>query len=841
MRHKVLGTWLSLLLALVLGGCSPLIKIEQPKSDGLMQLTVGETIGQTFVARYQGLEGIVFFIKPGQPGRGTLRLDLKSDPQASDELASAAIPLESIHSAGNYRFNFPALKDSQNQDYYATLSLDQDSDPQASIAIGSGPANAYLNGSAYQSDLAQESQLAFRLAYDSSQVLVGLIRQGLSWMLWLLAGLFLFTIPGWALFSLLWKKWGRLHWEEKLGLAGSLSLAVYPLLFLWTNLIGLHLGPLYAWLPPLVGLGFLAWKNRKTLGNPQSPFQQTADTQIVKRSKRSWTQLSEILPAITLLAVLGLVFGVRFWVIRDLDLPMWGDSQQHTMIAQLLVDHGGLFNSWQPYAELTSFTYHFGFHTLAAVFHWVTGLSLPQSVLWTGQILNGLAVLALYPLATKIGKSRWAGVAAVLVAGLLVPMPMFYANWGRYTQLAGQAILISVIYLVWSLIESRDNDWGLIGLVWIAFGGLALAHYRVLIFGILFVIALFLLYAFRMRIQTLVLRIFWAGLGAAILYLPWFIHVFGGQILVIFAHQVTTPVSQTAAATQEYNAIGNLLTYLPTWLWLLLAPIIAWGLWRKETGTSLIAFWWFLMILAANPEWFNLPGVGTLSNFAVFIAAYIPASVLFGSAIGWLYEAIHEGTIPKLFANTKRIFPALSLFSIALAAMILVAGLLGARQRRNEINPAEFALASRPDLRAFDWIKANIPEKAGFLVNSFLAYGGTTVVGSDGGWWLPLLAERRTNLPPITYGFEREPWPGYKKWIQSLTMALTDKGIDDPQVLAMLAEQNLGYIYVGQFQGSVNYNGPFPLAPDQLLASQHFRPIYHQDRVWVFEMVPPEQ
>ncbi len=601
MRHSVLGIWLSLLLALVMGGCSPLIKIEQPKSDGLIQLGVGETVGQTFVARYQGLAGIVVFIKPGQSSKGTLRLDLKSDPQANDELVSATIPLESIQSAGNYRFNFPALKDSQNHYYYATLSLDEDSTPQASIAIGSGPANTYLNGSAYQNDLAQESQLAFRLAYDSSQVLVGLIRQGLSWMLWLLAGLFLFTLPGWALFSLLWKKWGRLRWEEKLGLASSLSLAVYPLLFLWTNLIGLHLGSLYAWLPPLVGLGFLAWKNRKTLRNPHALFQHKLGLQNANRAKRSWTRLSEILPAITLLAVLGLVFGVRFWVIRDLDLPMWGDLQQHTMIAQLLVDNGGLFNSWQPYAELISFTYHFGFHTLVAVFHWLTGLSLPQSVLWTGQILNGLAVLGLYPLATKLGKSRWAGVAAVLVAGLLVPMPMFYVNWGRYTQLAGQAILTSAIYLVWSLIESRDTDWGVIGLVWIAFGGLALAHYRVLIFGILFVIALFLLYTFRMRIQTLVLRLFWAGLGAAILYLPWFIHVFGGQILVIFAHQVTTPASQTAAATQDYNAIGSLLTYLPAWLWLLLVPILAWGLWRKETGTRLIALWWLLMVLAANP------------------------------------------------------------------------------------------------------------------------------------------------------------------------------------------------------------------------------------------------
>jgi hypothetical protein len=832
MRHKYFAIWLGLFLALALSSCSPLIKIEQPISNDFIQLTNRTTLGQTFVARYQGLEGIVVFLKPAQSGRGMLRLHLKSGTQASDDLASASIPLQNISSPGNYRFQFPALKDSQNRDFYAYISLDDVSDPNESVQIGIGPADAYLNGAGYQNDIPQDGQLEFRLVYDSSQVLAGLIRQGLHWLGWIAAGLFLFCLPGWALLSLLWKKWGQLRWEEKLGLAGSLSLAVYPLLFLWTNLVGLHLGFLYAWLPPGLGLAFLAWKNRGIFHKPRSIFKPQASTPPSTR-----LSFTEILPTITFFAILGLVFGVRFWVIRDLDFPMWGDSYQHTMIAQLLVDNGGLFSSWQPYSDLNSFTYHFGFHTLVAVFHWVTGLSLAQSVLWTGQILNGLAVLALYPLATRIGKNRWAGIAAVLVAGLLVPMPMFYTNWGRYTQLAGQVILITVIYLTWSLIEDREIDWGLIGLVWVAFGGLALTHYRVLIYGILFVIALFLFFAFREPVWSLVKRIFFAGLGAAVLYLPWFIQVFGGKILVIFAHQVTTPASQATEFAQEYNSISNLFTYLPAWLWLVLLPIIAWGLWRKETGIALISLWWFLTILVANPEWLNLPGMGALSNFAVFIAAYIPAGILVGAAIGWSFDEVQGKKTLRLFAAESSAKLITIILSVFLAAVFISTGLLGTRQRRNDIKPAEFSLMTRPDLNAFNWIDANIPNNAGFLVNSFFAYGGTVVAGSDGGWWLPLLAGHKTNLPPITYGFESDPWPGYKDWVHSLTAAVLDKGIDDPQVLSMLAERGIQYVYVGQLQGSVNYPGPYPLAPDILLASQHFQPVYHQDRVWVFKRV----
>ena len=97
----------------------------------------------------------------------------------------------------------------------------------------------------------------------------------------------------------------------------------------------------------------------------------------------------------------------------------------------------------------------------------------PQAVLWMGQVLNGLAVLALYPLGTRIGGNRWAGVTAVLIGGLLSPMPMGYVNWGRYTQLAGQAILPAAIWLSWVALDSPKRDWRVMALAWVALGGLA--------------------------------------------------------------------------------------------------------------------------------------------------------------------------------------------------------------------------------------------------------------------------------------------------------------------------------------------------------------------------------
>jgi hypothetical protein len=53
----------------------------------------------------------------------------------------------------------------------------------------------------------------------------------------------------------------------------------------------------------------------------------------------------------------------------------------------------------------------------------------------------------------------------------------------------------------------------------------------------------------------------------------------------------------------------------------------------------------------------------------------------------------------------------------------------------------------------------------------------------------------------------------------------------------MLRERGVTHVYIGQRQGRLNYDGPGILEPRQLLASPHFRPVYHEDRVWVFEVV----
>ena len=128
---------------------------------------------------------------------------------------------------------------------------------------------------------------------------------------------------------------------------------------------------------------------------------------------------------LALALVIGLIVFSRLWAIRALEAPMWRDSYQHSVLTQLLIERGGLFDDWKPYAEMTSLTYHIGFHSVSAVFGWLTGLAGEQAVMWMGQFLNVAAVLALFPLARRLTKSPWAGVIAGGFAGLISIHPAF--------------------------------------------------------------------------------------------------------------------------------------------------------------------------------------------------------------------------------------------------------------------------------------------------------------------------------------------------------------------------------------------------------------------------------
>jgi len=819
-----------LLALLLLSACQPVGGRGQLSVDEQrLTLLAQSGAGQTFTATFNGLAGLRLHLQSAQSGSGKILLDLYSDPARSALLAQAEVAVADIGQPGFYTFVFPSpLAGSANRDYYLELRLSG----EGFVSAGAAGPQAYADGSAYQAGQPLARQLAFMPVYDPRAMAAGLARELLTWAGWLLALVFACLLPGWALLDLLAGDWPRkLPFGSRVALAAAAGLAIYPVLFLFTALLGLKIGSFLAFAPGAAGLAWLAcrqYQNRAAWA----------------RFSLRQLSLAALLPGLAYLLAAGLVVCLRLWAVRTLAMPLWGDSVHHTMITELIVRNNGLFDSWQPLAELQTFTYHFGFHVFAAVLHWLTGLQSPQAVIVAGQLFNALAVLGVYPLAARAARQNpWAGAAAVVAAGCLMFMPMFYTNWGRYTQLAGQAILCAAVYLLWEMFENQRGGWKMAVLVGLVWGGLGLTHYRVMIFAVLAVPAFALFYSSRLAWRDLWQRyrfILAAGLLAGLLFLPWFIRVYGGAIYNQLVAQVTTPPQAVSDFGREYNGIGALESYLPARIWALAAFAAAWGLYRRQREVAILCIWAILVLFAANPGWFGLPGSGALSNFAIFIAAYIFAGALLGAAFGWAADAAAALLpSPPVSASSSAHWAARALralFSFTLLAVLLGAGLYFGRQRLRDLSPETYGLITRSDLRAAAWIQANTPADARIAVNSFFAYGGAIIVGADGGWWLPQVANRQTNLPPMLYTTEIGPYPGYIEQVNGLRRLIEEQGYTSPEAVRALWDSGVRYAFIGQQGGRVNYAGPVVMDPEDMTASGYYRPVYHQDRVWVLEL-----
>ncbi|MGD9317478.1 MAG: hypothetical protein PVG56_11625, partial [Anaerolineae bacterium] len=388
--------------------------VQIGQEDGFKAaLEPGQQVGQTFVARHAGLSGVEFFLVPEISVPLSLTMHLRADPQSTTDLATTSLELPLEATPGFYRFVLPPLDSSHGQYYYAFLEA---SDLGVSMTLAGGA--SYWDGSAYSNHQPLDAQTTFHLVYAPGAVVVDLLKAAAGWIGLLAVTGLVFVVPGWAILA--WLLPGqRLAWAQMLGLAAGVSLALYPLLLLWTDLVGLHLGAWYVWLPATAGLvGMLLYYRT---WRPERGW----------LALQKWASSQALWPDLTLIILLLLVFGVRLLVIRTLDAPMWADSYEHATMTQLTLDNRGLFDSWEPYAPYRSMSIHFGFSTSAALLAWVTGINGTQATLLAGQLINGLAILSLYPLAVRIADgNRWAGVGAVLVAGLLSPMPAHYVNWG---------------------------------------------------------------------------------------------------------------------------------------------------------------------------------------------------------------------------------------------------------------------------------------------------------------------------------------------------------------------------------------------------------------------------
>lgn len=570
----------------------------------------------------------------------------------------------------------------------------------------------------------------------------------------------------------------------------ALGLSFWPILFLLTSTLGLSWSANGARL--LVG-GLAAWLVALRI-----------------RDARPFRRPDLIEGSAVVLATL-----VAYTRVRQIDgiaLPLWVDSVHHTMIVRLLVEQGHLPESYAPFIPESAFYYHWGFHAVAAFVAWLSGLTeggeIARMLLAFGQSLNVLVFFAVYCGGAALFRSRRTALLAATLATLVSLFPAYYVSWGRYTQLCGLLLLPPLAFAFWRLgrhpTMRRAVEVAILG------GGLALIHVRVsLVFAILASILVIIL-AIQRRWNGLA----WCGLAGAaslLIALPWIVQlVRAPQVRMIIA-----PAADERAQWESSNAAPADIVWVPHNAFLFaLASGGLFGFTPFRIGTAIrvaaIVWWlaliallqrastrvrrrvarrdaWRLAILAAwvgitaaliNLDAVGLPRVRAMTNSAAIIMLFLPLSIAGAHLVRWVAD--------QIFRPPRR--------RLVLIAATFIIGIVGASRTLHIVNPTT-VLATAADRSALEWIRVNVPAQRRFAVGVQPWISGS-FRGIDGGYWIPLVAERESILPPGLY-----PWVMPRERAASTTRLLTSwyeaqqKG--DTAVVEQLRRAGVTHVYFG--------------------------------------------
>jgi len=786
----------------------------QPHATTTIALN-GDSVGQTFVAKQSGLEAIRVRMYASDTAQ-TVTFSLREDPDSSVALRQSTITIPASSDDRWVLFPFELLPNSRTHYYYMLITATQQSTP---LAIYYAPPETYQDGLLYVDGKPFAGQLTFNLVYSRQAMLLDLLKGIVVSIPNGIMVLLAFFVPGWALVALLQRQSHiSLYWVEGIAVSAGVSLALYPMLFLFTDVVGIHLGVFYLWGTILTALAVLSWHYRVWTLRHQTVI---ASVDLWAKSENSWADVTVVI--ISVIALAG-----RLLMVRGLDLPLLGDSVHHTTLTQLIMDNGGLFHSWEPYAPYKTFSFHFGFHVNSVVFGWATGLNAPQSVLWGGQFFNLLAVFLMYPLAYRL-KGAWAGVITVFVAGLLTQFPAYYVNWGRYPQLMGQTVLMIAAWWTWvtltnDKISPRKWLWLIIGALLIS--GTVLGYYRMAFHYFAFVVAA--VFVVVRTVSDLRNWRHWSVLGITALLTLLLVSIWLSGVAARFLLPAVSNTAQMASQSQAidvWTQMDQQIVRIPlTQAMIFLLGILGVMWWGRRVALPIV--WSGVLLILPILKVLSLPGAGIIQQFTIETSLYMPVALILGVVVAFIIS-------DWLSLHWKWS----SLFSviIILLAILRLPTLIQLLDRG-------YSFVGKPDIIAADWIDKNLPSDSFFLINGIVYTDGVSSIGGDAGWWLPILTKHGVVIPPqYALLMETPTIPNYSQTVNDLVKELSSTLVNSREGKKVICNFPIPitHIYLGQNRGKGDKAGappPRPMLPvENLLQDPDFQLIYHQDRVLIFK------
>ncbi|HLJ73131.1 MAG TPA: DUF6541 family protein [Thermoanaerobaculia bacterium] len=476
----------------------------------------------------------------------------------------------------------------------------------------------------------------------------------------------------------------------------------------------------------------------------------------VRRLRASWAWY----------AAFAMLMAATIWTrwaqARGLAFPPWVDAVHHTMIVRLIIDQGLIPHSLSPYIEGGDLYYHVGFHALAAWTAWVSAvrqsMGVIQLLLDYGQMLNALTLLMVYAAARTLLRSRWAALIAAGFATLVSYFPAYYLSWGRYTHLAGILVFPALMTVLWQL--ARRTDWRTMLMAILLSSGLVLIHVRIAFFAAVFAAELAIILVWKRRWHALGA---WAIVAAASFALvsPWLVRVIHDPFARAFitpaatnegdVHQMLPLDILWAPHNRELLAIATVgMTGIAGWLGMPVAGRIASG------GAWLLCVW---LARKKNRRGFNpwLP-LAVVAIFCATVAVLLEvhhpidftrfASV--SSALMSLFLPLSIAAAATLLWALQRLFGVARTTTVSLAVLAAIV-LSGVFFLHDVVNPAT-VFTDGDDLRALTWIGGQHWDQARFAVAA-RPWMGSSWVGSDGGYWISVVTDGRSTLPPLLYAW----------------------------------------------------------------------------------------
>jgi len=556
-----------------------------------------------------------------------------------------------------------------------------------------------------------------------------------------LSFIYLIFVPGFAVSSLLF---GKIERHKLAILSIGAGVALIPIFSFLFKLFSVPLNFLTINITVLGLFLFFVFKNFKKIRNVRIKFKKSFDIHII------------ILVIILLLGIFS-----RICPVMDMNAAPFADPAVEGTIARLIVNNGGIPDTWEPLLNL-ELEHQTGFASIVAWFHIISGISIPRVILFLTSILHGLFPLAIYLLITPLFKGRTRPLIAGLLA-LVSAFPTFIFVAGMNSGVTMYFLLPFILFLVFrNFSKPARKEMALLSLLSI---GCFLIHPIYLFFLVLFSFPFIVFHKPKNNFfkNTMILFLF-ALLIPCLIFLPKILDTFtpGSVVSGLAEEQWEIQRGYTNSKKAFYplmlidpiftnfnNVHGFWHIYLENILYMQIFNFIPaiflsvvfffslYVIFREKSRTGWMAVSWYLLIFffgtLQSVFAFEFPGWQYIYTTRVKFLAMIPLSVILSFGFMRL-KKINAKSLRKNFWKSA---------PFLLLLLYIPFGLLFIHDHLSDLSQRKGL--SDDDMGAIMWIRENTEQDA-IILNTIGDIEAGAFVGGPG-QWIPVIAGRSVIFP----------------------------------------------------------------------------------------------